>query len=425
MIIRNFSELATSKKRQHCLEILEAGLAAADPAGIIPKFVTRHGIKAGQAMINPADYAGIHTVAFGKAADSMTKAVDAAIPVSGGIIAMPRGARSVIRKRKFQIFNSGHPEPDRTSVKAAKQVVKFLKNRQESELVIFLVSGGASAMLALPDGITLHDKIRITRLLLRSGATIQEFNCIRKHLSKVKGGRLVSGLKCQAVSLVMSDVEADDLSAIASGTTFKDSTTFKDALDIVAKYNLGKKIPQHALQALQDGLDGKRPETPKKAAIPNQVVASNALCLAAMQKKAEQAGYASSTMQVFGDIKQATSRLVKNIPEKKKSCLIFGGETAVKVLGNGTGGRNHELVLRILKNTQKKDKLVIASVGTDGIDGSTKFAGAITENARTDPQTIKKFLRESDSGTFFQRRGLSIMTGFTHTNLMDIGVILL
>lgn len=422
MYIQNFSELATSDKRRVGLEILEAGLAAADPVNIVPKFVTKSHIKARGETLELAKYSKIYTIAFGKAGDSMTRAVNAIIQVQSGIIVIPKGSKSVIKGRKFQIFNSGHPRPDRTSIRAAKEVIKFLQNRKQDELVIFLVSGGASALLALPDGVTLEEKIRVTDLLLKSGATIQEFNCIRKHLSKIKGGKLVSNLKCSAISLVMSDVEEDDLSSIASGTTFRDDTTFKDAMDIIARYKLEKKIPSRALQVLKDGLASKRSETPKNVNIPNHTIANNDVCLAAMHKKARQFGYTTNTMQVFGDIKDAVKKIVKNIPEEKH-CLIFGGETTVKVLGNGKGGRNHEVVLRILKNTKLK-KLVIASIDTDGIDGNTVFAGALAENIRTEPQTIKEFLRNSDSSRFFQIHGSNIKTGFTHTNLMDIGLVL-
>ena len=424
MLIKNFSDLATSEKRRLCLEILEAGLAAADPANIIPKFVAKSHIRVYEKKLDLARYSRIYTIAFGKAGDSMTRAVNAIIPVQGGIIVIPKGSKSSISGRKFQIFNSGHPKPDRTSVKAAKEVVKFLKNRRQGELVVFLVSGGASALLALPDGITLDEKVWVTDLLLKSDATIQEFNCIRKHLSKIKGGRLVSNLKCSALGLVMSDVEGDDLSSIASGTTFMDDTTFENAANILKRYKLARKIPPRVWQVLETGMTGRRRETPKKEKIQNQIIANNTACIEAMQEKARQLGYTAYTIQVFGNIKDAVKKILKNIPEKEKSCLIFGGETVVKVLGNGTGGRNHELVLRLLKNTQKSKRLVIASIGTDGIDGNTTFAGAITENIKTDPQEIKEFLKDSDSGRFFQKHSSNILTGFTHTNLMDIGMIL-
>lgn len=410
MMIQNFSTLATSKKKHHTLEILEAGLAAADPHTILPKFLTSH--------INVTKYSKIHTVAFGKAGDSMTRAANKILSLQSGIIVIPKGSKSLIKGKKFYIFNSGHPTPNRTSVQAAKEIIKFLKNKRQDELVIFLVSGGASALVALPDGITLDDKIKVTKLLLKSGATIQEFNCVRKHLSQIKGGKLVSNLKCDSLALVMSDVEGDDLSSIASGITFRDDTTCNDAIQIIEKYNLVRKMPENAWKILQ----ARNLETPKKEKIPNHIIANNATCLDDMAKKAKQLGYNTETIQIYGNIKDAVKKILDHIPEKN-GCLIFGGEPTVKVLGKGTGGRNHELVLRLLKNTQKS-KLVISSMGTDGIDGNTNFAGAITETIKTDPQIIKEFLRNSDSAKFFQKRNSNILTGFTHTNLMDIGVIL-
>jgi len=424
MIIQNFEDLATSEKKRECLEILEAGLKAADPENIIPKFVTPEEIKIQGQILKLSGFSNIYTVAFGKAGDSMTRALNEIIPIKSGIIVIPKGSKSKIKSKKFQIFNSGHPKPDQTSVKAAKEVTKFLQNRREGELVIFLVSGGGSSLLAIPDDIILDDKIYVTDLLLKSGATIQEFNCIRKHLSKIKGGRLVENIKCEGIGLVMSDVEGDDLSSIASGTTYMDNTTFLDALNIINKYKLKNKIPLEILQRLEDGFKGKIPETPKNAKIENYVIANNKDCLKAMETKAKEFGYKVKTIQVFGNIKDATKTIMENISDEQKSCLIFGGETTVEVIGKGSGGRNQELVLRILKNAQNLKKIIISSMGTDGIDGSTFFAGAITENVKMDESIIKEFLKNSDSGRFFQKQKSNIRTDFTHTNLMDIGVIL-
>jgi len=424
MIIQNFKELAISPKKKDTLEILESGLVASMPENILPKFLTPTQIKVGKEILNIKKFSNIYTVAFGKAADSMTRAVNAIISIRGGIIVIPKDSRSKIKGQKFQIFNSGHPKPNQTSVKAAKAVIKFLQNRRGDELVIFLVSGGASALLALPEKITLMDKIHITDLLLKSGATIQEFNCIRKHLSKIKGGKLVENLKCHGISLVMSDVEGDDLSSITSGTTFMDNTTFVDAIDIIKKYNLKNKIPLEAFRVLKDGANEKIPETPKKEKIKNFVIANNDDCLKDMEAKAKELGYNVKKIQVFGDIKEAVKIIINNIPKKQKNCLIFGGETTVKVIGKGAGGRNQELVLRILKNTQKVNKICIGAMGTDGIDGNTLFAGAITENIKIEPPIIKEFLKNSDSGRFFQKQKSNIITGFTHSNLMDIGVVL-
>jgi hydroxypyruvate reductase len=423
-MIQNFKELATSQKKKDTLEILESGLEASKPENILSKFVTTSKITVDKESLDIEKFSAVYTVAFGKAADSMTRAINAIVPIKSGIVVIPKGSRSTIKGKKYQIFNSSHPKPDQTSVKAAKEVIKFLQNRRTDELVIFLVSGGASSLIALPEKITLNDKIHVTDLLLKSGASIQEFNCIRKHLSKIKGGRLLDSLKCHGISLVMSDVEGDDLSSIASGTTYMDNTTFADALEIIKKYKLKLRIPLEVLQLLNEGADQNIPETPKKEKIKNYIIANNNDCINAMEEKAKELGYNVKKLQIFGNIKEAVKIIIQNIPEDKKNCLIFGGETTVEVRGKGSGGRNQELVLRILKNTQKNNKLCIAAMGTDGIDGNTLFAGAITENLKIEPSIMKEFLKNSDSGRFFQKQKSSIITGLTHSNLMDIGLVL-
>ncbi len=424
MIIQNFKELATSDKKKDCLEILEVGLQAANPENIIPKYVTPNEIKIGNKSIKIGKYSNIYSVAFGKAGDSMTRALNAIIPIKSGIVVIPKGSKSRIKGKKFQIFNSRHPKPDQTSVKAAKEVMKFVQNKRSNELIIFLVSGGGSSLLAMPNEITLDDKVHVTTVLLKSGATIQEFNCIRKHLSKIKGGKLVENMKCQGIGMIMSDVEGDDLSSIASGTTYMDDTTYADALKIIEKYKIKWKMPIEVLQILENGKIKESLETPKKAKIENYIIANNNDCLESMQRKAKEMGYEVTTMQIFGDIKDAVTKILGNISENQKTCLIFGGETTVRVLGKGMGGRNQEIVLRLLKNTQKLKKMVIASMGTDGIDGNSVFSGAIKENIRIDSSITKEFLKNSDSGRFFQKQKGNIVTDFTHTNLMDIGVIL-
>ena len=423
MIIQNFDDLATTDKKKQCLEILDAGLQAADPKNIISNYVTPNEIKINGKSFNLEKYSSIYSVAFGKAGDSMTRALNAIVPIKSGIIVIPKGSKSIIKAKKFQIFNSRHPEPDQTSVKAAKEVMKFVQNKRSDELIIFLVSGGGSSLLAMPDDITLEDKIHVTKVLLKSGATIQEFNCVRKHLSKIKGGKLIENMKCHGVSLVMSDVEGDDLSAIASGTTYMDDTTYEDASEILKKYKIRWKMPQEVLDLFKRR-ENEVIETPKKAKIENFVIASNNNCLEAMKEKAEKIGYKVDTMQIFGDIKEQVTKILEKISDEEKTCIIFGGETTVKVLGKGMGGRNQELVLRLLKNTQKLKKMVIASIGTDGIDGNSVFAGAITENIKIDLDVMKEFLKNSDSGRFFQKQKGNVITNATHTNLMDIGMIL-
>jgi len=424
MIIQNFEELAITEKKKDCLEILESGLQAANPENIISNYVTSNEIKINGKIFNIEKYSNIYTVAFGKAADSMTRAINSIISIKSGIIVIPKGTKAKIKSKKFQIFNSGHPKPDKTSVKAAKEVIKFVQNRKSRELIIFLVSGGGSSLLAMPDEITLSDKVHVTDILLKSGATIQEFNCVRKHLSKIKGGKLVENMKCDGIGLIMSDVENDDLSSIASGTTYMDDTTYQDAMDIIEKYRLKTRIPIEVLQILGNGLHNQKTETPKTAKIENYIIANNNNCLKAMEATAKTKGYKVIKMQIFGEIKDTVKKILENISEEENTCLILGGEPTVRVSGKGQGGRNQELVLRLLKNTQKLKKITIASMGTDGIDGNSNFAGAIIENIKVDLNIMKEFLKNNDSARFFQKQKANIKTDFTHMNLMDIGIIL-
>jgi len=425
MIVHNFSKLSKDQGQLKALQILNEGLKSAMPQKTLEKIVNPKQIRLGNKKINLKNYESIFLVAFGKAADSMALAVCKKLKIKKGIVVIPKGTKQIIKNKKIKVFKSGHPIPNQVSVSAAKSIKKFLEQRKKGELIIFLVSGGSSSLLAWPDGISLKDKIQVTKKMLNSGATIQEINCVRKHLSKIKGGRLVEGIPCNAVSLIMSDVLGDDLSSIASGTTYFDNTKFDQALKILKKYNLQNKIPKSAFRHLKLGQRGKISETPKKSKIPHQIVLTNRHCLEAMQKKSKQLGISSKMMIISGDVSKAATKLVSLIPKKKNSCVIFGGETTVKVTGKGKGGRNQELVLRILDILQKtKNDVIISSVGTDGIDGNTKYAGVITKNFPVKQNELKVYLKNNDSNSFFKKYGGLINTGYTHTNLMDIGLIL-
>ena len=426
MIIKNFNELATNREKKEALSILEAGLDAALPNDILRKIVKKDKLVIGKKTILLSKYARIFLVGFGKAADSMAKTVCSLAKINGGIIVIPCGTKSVLINKKLKILHAGHPLPNKQSVHAGKQVVEFLKNRKQSDFIIFLISGGGSSLLSLPDGISLLDKKITTSLLLKSGANIQEINCVRKHLSKIKGGKLVENLSCDAVSLVMSDVVGDDLTDIASAPTYFDDTTFQDADEILTKYNLKKHIPQSVLKRLDLGIHNKIPETPKSSKIRNYVIATNNDCLDAMIKRARQLGYVANTKRsVSGDVKLVSKNLLKSFQTKKQSCLIFGGEPTVNVMGNGKGGRNQELVLSILDKIQNNKKnVVMVSCGTDGKDGNTDASGAIIENSRDRIDNIQNFLKNNNSYYFFKKHKGLIFTGPTHTNLMDIGILL-
>lgn len=429
-IIKNFTELARDRKTLNALNILEAGLYAASPKLSIEKYLKKNKIiikkSKQEKIINLLDYSNVYIVAFGKAADSMTKTANRILNIKSGFVVIPKKSRSITRAKKFTIFNTSHPVPDQTSVKAARTIIKFLKERKKTEFVLFLISGGGSSLLCLPDSISLSDKKYVNDILLKSGATIDEFNCVRKHLSKIKGGRLVEDLSCDAISLVMSDVVGNNLSSIASGTTYCDHTSFSDAIGIIKKYNLIKKIPDDAYKRLVLGKQGIIPETPKKPKIINQIIATNTDCLEAMRKKAIEIGYKPKIIHIKNYvINDAARKIIKAIDEHPKTCVLFGGESVVKVVGKGKGGRNQELVLQILQHIQHKNKkIVIASVGTDGIDGNTIAAGAIIKKSKIDMHEIKSFLDDNNSNTFFHKYGGLIYTGYTHTNLMDIGLVI-
>lgn len=426
MIIKNFRVLATDSDKRMALEILDSGLAEAMPKNLMQKFVHKNQIIVGKNTKSLSKHGHIFVIAFGKAADSMAYEVNSLTRIDGGIVVIPEGYDSVIKTKKFEIIHAGHPIPNKKSVKAANKIIKFLKERKKNDFVIFLISGGGSSLVSLPDGITLGEKKTLTTLLIKSGAEIDEINCVRKHLSKIKGGRMTEYLTCDAVSFVMSDVVDDDVSSIASGTTYFDKTTFLDAKNVLKKYCLLQSVPKNVLKRIHLGIEKKIRETPKQQKITHQIIATNKNCLDAMKKTSKSLGLSTKMIYpVSGDVKQTAKTLVRHITNAKpRSCVIFGGEPTVKVKGKGKGGRNQELVLYILKHLQDiKQKIIIASIGTDGKDGNTDACGAILNN-KIKFSHAKKFLENNNSYYFLKKHESLIFTGPTHTNLMDIGILL-
>ena len=310
------------------------------------------------------------------------------------------------------------------SVRAGKAILELTNSSSKQDFVLFLVSGGGSSLLALPDQITLSEKKRATKLLLECGATIDEFNCVRKHLSLIKGGKLVQNMNCHGCALVMSDVVSNDLSVISSGCTYYDNTTFSDALDIIKKYSLEAKMPEKIVTHLKRR--SKRKKHRARLQIQNKIIATNQDCLNTMAVKSRMLGFTTKIYSsVKDDVSISAKKIVKSIPKKRNSCLIFGGEPTVKVIGSGKGGRNQELVLQILKLIHNSDdNLLISSVTTDGIDGNTTYSGALIENRSSNIQGITSYLKNNDSNSFFKKYGGLIKTGPTHTNLIDVGLII-
>jgi len=424
-MIKNFNSLANTEVKKKALKILEAGLAAAQPKNFLKAIVNKNYILLGKNRISLSNYRKIFVVAYGKAADSMAEYVLEKINVSKGIVVIPKYTKSLLVSKKFKIFYSGHPLPDRESVRAGKTILEFVNNRSKGDFMLFLISGGGSSLLALPDKITLTEKKHVTKLLLKCGATIDEFNTVRKHLSRIKGGKLVQNMNCDGGALVMSDVVSDDLSVISSGCTYNDSTTFSDAINVIKKYSLEKKLPKKVIGHLKHGLvtNAVRPNRPR---IKNKIIATNKDCLNAMVLKSRSLGFTTKVYSpVRHDVSVSAKKIVQMIPRNRNSCLIFGGEPTVQVKGKGKGGRNQELVLQILKLIHSSNHhVLVSSTSTDGVDGNTTCSGALIENNSFSMEKIPLYLENNNSHSFFKKYGGLIKTGPTHTNLMDIGLII-
>ena len=424
-MIKNFDLLANTKMERKALQILESGLMAAQPKNFLKKYVHQNYISLGKNRIVLSKYRKIFVVAYGKAASTMTEYVVKKINISKGIVVIPKNTKSSLISKKFVIIHAGHPIPDRESVKAGKIIQKFVESCSKEDFILFLVSGGGSSLLSLPDKITLDEKKQVTRLLLKSGATIDEFNSVRKHLSRIKGGKLVKNMQSDGCALIMSDVLTNNLSVISSGCTYNDNTTFSDAIKVITKYSLTKKLPKKVITHLKHGLKVQVAQ-PKRLKVKNKIIATNLDCLNIMAIKAKSLGISTKIYSsVNDDVSTSAQKIVKMIKSSRKSCIIFGGESTVHVKGNGKGGRNQELVLQILKRIQNLDQnVLVSSISTDGIDGNTNYSGALIKNHSTNLQKISLYLKNNDSNSFFKKYGGLIKTGPTNTNLMDIGLII-
>ena len=407
------------------VKILNEGIIAADPESSLKPFFLKNKIKIKKSVVNLKTFDNVYIVAIGKAADIMAKFVSKKVSFKQGMVVMPSSYTPVFSHKKIQFFQSGHPLPNRQSVRAATYLEKLVLNTQKNDFVIFLISGGGSALISQPMGISLKETILVNKELIHSGANINEISCVRKHISKIKGGKIVQKMNCSGISLVISDVIGDDLSSVSSGLTFADKTTFSQALKILKKYKIHNKISKNIIRVLQNTGNDKFPETPKKPMIRNIVIANNYKCLLAMKNKAKKMNYTTNVVHSLNsNIKVATKKIIKTLDSSKKQCLVFGGETTVNVMGKGKGGRSQELVLRILQELHNShhNQFIISSVGTDGIDGNTKFAGAIASTRNV--SINKKYLKNNDSFNYFKKFGNLIYIGPTHTNVNDIGLII-
>jgi glycerate-2-kinase len=433
--------------------IWRAALAAVEPWGLVRESVERRGdvVRIKGKEFDLAAHERVFIVSFGKAAAAMGEALAEVLDerLTSGLVIVPWPVRK--ESSRLEYIEASHPVPDARSVEAGRRVIEIASQAGEKDLLFVCISGGGSSLLALPaEGITLEKKRRLTEDLLRAGATIQELNVVRKHLSEIKGGQLArAAFPATVVTLVISDVVADDLGTIASGPTHWDDSTFADARAILERYDLWDASPAMVRARIEDGAAGRVPETLKQndpvfERVSTFIVGDNMTALRAAKHEAEKRGFEPIFLSSSdgGEARRTAAGYSAFLAELACSasalprplCLIAGGELTVTVKGRGKGGRNTEFVLASLVDMEKAEveglDWLILSLGTDGIDGPTDAAGAWA-----DPRTIKtaralalspaEYLDDNDSYSFFKQTGNLIVTGPTGTNVMDLRVFLL
>lgn len=380
---------------------------------------------------------GIHVFGSGKASVPAARAMEELLGdrIAGGVIVTNHDDGSLTR---VAVCVGAHPVPDQRSIDAAKILVDRLGSLGEDDFFVYLLSGGSSALLEWPiPPVTLSDLQATARLLLEGGLTIDEMNAVRKHLSRVKGGRLGRFTKARGVVLVISDVIGDDLQTIGSAPLYYDSSDYQEVSAVLSRYDLWRRLPANVANLLAEGLAGAREETPKEPhpRIDHLLIGSNTLALGRAREKAEALGIPARVMssRLRGEAREVARALVAigeeilatGQPFVPPVCLLFGGETTVTVRGSGRGGRNQEMCAAALREIRDRGGLLFFSAGTDGIDGNSEAAGALVDHAsyaraRELGLRIDDFLRQNDTNQLLARTGDLVVTGPTGTNVMDL-----
>jgi len=447
-LLRNTESKLDRKAREIAINSLNAALEAADPKSIIKSKVKVKGntLKVDNLSFDLGEFKRVLVVGGGKACGSMAETLEEILGdrIKEGAVNVPY-ASPPYQTRIVKLQRASHPIPDLSGVKGVAHMLNLVSRAKEDDLIICLISGGGSSLMPQPlSGISLEGKRKVTDALLKSGATINEINTVRKHISGFKGGWLAKkAYPATVVNLILSDVVGDPLDSIASGPTVPDSTTFQDAIEILKRYRLWGKAPTSVKKVLLKGKKGLIPETPKagdkafekvhNVVIGNTLTASLAAYnnvknagLNALLLSSRLEGQARDVGTVFASI--AKEVVASGNPLPKPAGIIAGGETTVTVVGRGKGGRNQEIALGVALKIDNMDGVAVASISTDGVDGPTDAAGAIADgktlvHANKLKLNPRKFLAENDSYTFFSRLEDLIFTGPTGTNVCDISVI--
>jgi len=428
------------------MAIINAALKAVDPAEAIRKVVKKEGndlIVAGKAY-NLEKYRRVIVIGGGKAGAPMAAAVEEILGerIAKGWVNVKEGYILEPSPTRITINQAGHPTPNESGLEGARKILELASEAEEEDLVITLISGGGSALMPLPaEGITLEDKKIATSLLLKCGATINEINALRKHISALKGGQLAkAAYPATVISLILSDVIGSPLDTIASGPTAPDSTTFADAWKVMEKYDLLTEMPPRIVERIKRGMEGEIPETPKPGdrifeRVQNVIIGDNYIAATAALEEAKKLGYNAMLLTTFlegeaREVAKAVAALGKEvafrgIPIPPPACLILGGETTVTIKGKGKGGRNQELALAAAIALEGWERVTVVTLATDGTDGPTDAAGAIVDGTTTRKAAERglsplAYLQNNDSYTFFQALGDLLITGPTNTNVNDL-----
>jgi len=420
--------------------IWQAGVDAVKPAALM-------GTALAELSTVLAGASRVVVLGGGKAGAAMAHAVEEALVLNldrvTGWINVPEGSRPTLRRiHAHPARPVGSNQPTAAGAAGSAQILRLAREAGSNDVALCLLSGGGSALLPAPaPGLTLEDKQDVTLRLHRCGATIQEMNAVRKHLSAIKGGRLAQAFRGKSLhSLIISDVIGDPLDVIASGPTAPDPSTFADALAILDRFQLRDKVPASVRRHLEEGAAGRIPETAK--ALPDNVhnvlIGNNRTAYDAAWAKAESLGFQVESLgqPIAGPADAAAREAVIRIRRAKKQggkiCLLGGGETTVTLPpDHGKGGRNQEWVLAALCELGEQDArdVVLLSGGTDGEDGPTDAAGALADaltlrRAETAGLNPRDHLRRHDAYPFFEATGDLLKTGLTNTNVMDLQVVL-
>ena len=428
--------------------MLAAGLAAADPARLVRRALrVRRGVLTASGVSHRLGRGRLVIVAAGKAASAMARAAEELLGEhSFEAVAVDTSAQVPLVRTRRHV--AGHPVPDPRGLAAAEEVEAMAGGLGSRDLLLLLLSGGASALLPAPAGeVSLADKAAVTSLLMRAGATIGELNTVRKHLSRLKGGGLArAAFPARVVCLALSDVVGDDPSTIASGPTAPDPTTYADALAALAGRGVLDAAPARVRRHLEAGARGEAPETPKPGdrlfrRVTTRIVGSNRITVAAASREARRLGLRPLvlTTRLEGEAREAARVLVSVLRESVETghpiappvCLLAGGETTVTVRGDGRGGRNQELALAAARALEGfPGPAVVASLATDGVDGASDAAGGVADDTtlerarRMSLAPPEVFLACSDSNGFLAPLGDLVVTGPTGTNVVDLTVLL-